>query len=104
MADLPWRSSEAMGLLEELGIGHKASSRVQQLSGGEAQRVALARALVNQPQVVLADEPTASLDDANCDRVVDLLLKSAQTHGATLIVATHDQRVKDHFSHTYTLS
>ncbi|HAA17624.1 MAG TPA: ABC transporter ATP-binding protein [Cytophagales bacterium] len=103
MADLPWDSAFAKGLLDELGVADKATRRIHQLSGGEAQRVALARALVNRPQVILADEPTASLDDVNCDRVVNLLLNTAQTHHATLIMATHDQRVKEHFSTTYTL-
>ena len=99
----PWEEAFAEHLLENLGLVDKAHKGVQQLSGGEAQRVALARALINRPQVVLADEPTASLDDAHCAQVVDLLLRTAQDHEATLIMATHDHRVKDHFSHTYTL-
>jgi len=65
-----------------------------QLSGGQAQRVALARAVLLQPQVILADEPTASLDDAAAADAVQLLLTTAKRLGATLVMATHDARVE----------
>lgn len=78
--------------LDALGVGGLASRRPAQLSGGQAQRVALARALLRRPAVVLADEPTASLDDAACGAVLALLREHTQAHGATLVVATHDAR------------
>ena len=67
-----------------------------QLSGGQAQRVAMARAVLLQPEVILADEPTASLDDEACHAAVSLLSDTAQRLKATLVIATHDSRVKKH--------
>ena len=61
-------------------------------------RVGIARALMNEPEVILADEPTASLDDTNCRKVVALLQEQSQSIGASLIVVTHDQRLKDEFT------
>jgi putative ABC transport system ATP-binding protein len=78
--------------LEALGVGGLSKRRPAQLSGGQAQRVALARALLRRPVLVLADEPTASLDDAACAAVLSLLREHTQAHGATLVVATHDAR------------
>jgi ABC-type lipoprotein export system ATPase subunit len=68
------------------------------LSEGEAQRVSIARALVNNPKLILADEPTSSLDDAHASAVVELLKSQAEKIGAALVIVTHDQRVKAHFS------
>ncbi|MBL7874581.1 MAG: ATP-binding cassette domain-containing protein [Cyclobacteriaceae bacterium] len=82
-------------VLNELGIVDKKHSRIQDLSLGQAQRVAIARAVLNKPAVILADEPTSALDDRNCDRVSNLLLTVANQNKATLIIATHDQRLKD---------
>ena len=79
--------------LQALGVADLAPRKPGQLSGGQAQRVALARAVLLQPLVILADEPTASLDDAAAADAVGLLLSTAQTHGATLVIATHDARV-----------
>jgi putative ABC transport system ATP-binding protein len=84
-------------LLDGLGVAHAERRRPHQLSQGERQRVAIARALVNAPRLVLADEPTSALDDYNCGQVLDLLFKQAETHGATLVVATHDARVTGRF-------
>lgn len=83
--------------LEALGVSDKGERRPAQLSQGERQRVAVARAVVNRPKIVLADEPTASLDDAAASRAVELLATQAERHGATLVVATHDSRVKPFF-------
>ena len=83
--------------LAALGVGDKAARRASELSGGEQQRVAIARAVVNRPKLLLADEPTANLDDAAAAKVVDLLAEQAARHGATLVVATHDARVKGKF-------
>ncbi len=85
-------------LARELGIFDKLDKFPRQLSQGEAQRAAIARALVNQPALLLADEPTSALDDTSCNAAIGLLLLHAQTHNATLIVATHDARIKPHFS------
>ncbi len=84
-------------LLDELSLGHKLHSKVNALSVGEQQRVAIARALVNKPAVILADEPTSALDDDNSERVVALLEKQAKAVGATLVIVTHDTRLKSHF-------
>ncbi|MCL6259498.1 ATP-binding cassette domain-containing protein [Aquiflexum sp. TKW24L] len=85
-------------LLKELGIWDKRKARISTLSEGEAQRVSIARALVNRPKLILADEPTASLDDENAAAVVRLLQVQAKKYNAALIIVTHDQRVKDHIS------
>jgi putative ABC transport system ATP-binding protein len=85
-------------VLGGLGIVDKAGSSPAKLSVGEAQRVAIARAVLNKPALVLADEPTSALDDASCDAVLDLLTAQAEQHGATLIIATHDNRVKNRFT------
>ena len=79
--------------LERLGVADLMARKPSQLSGGQAQRVALARAVLREPAVILADEPTASLDDASAHDALDLLLQTASTLQATLVIATHDQRV-----------
>ncbi|WP_342450719.1 ABC transporter ATP-binding protein [Lunatimonas salinarum] len=84
--------------LKELGILDKKRAKITTLSEGEAQRVSIARALANEPRVILADEPTASLDDTNAEIVIRLLKAQAKRLGAALIVVTHDQRVKNHVS------
>lgn len=83
-------------LLTELGLGEKAKSSIMTLSEGEAQRVSIARALANSPKLILADEPTSSLDDENTEKVIQLLKTQAAKIGAALIIVTHDQRVKAH--------
>lgn len=89
---------EVLALLE---LDHKAHHYPSKLSRGQMQRAAIARAVVNHPAILVADEPTASLDDRNTERVLDLLLAQATQHGATLIIATHDKRVKTRFDNTY---
>ncbi len=80
--------------LTVLDLTELAGRRPYQLSGGQAQRVALARAVLLQPRVLLVDEPTASLDDAACHAALALLTQAAQASGATLVIATHDARVR----------
>lgn len=92
-SDLP----RATGLLEMLSLKERAKDKPHQLSQGQAQRVAIARAVMNRPKLLLADEPTSNLDDANCMQALDLLQNQARECGATLIVATHDQRAKQRF-------
>ncbi len=89
------KGEDSASLLKQLQIGDKANSSVKTLSEGEAQRVSIARALMNKPKVILADEPTSSLDDENAQIVIDLLKSQAERIGASLIVVTHDQRVKE---------
>lgn len=79
--------------LSALGVAELAQRKPSQLSGGQAQRVALARAVLLKPRVILADEPTASLDDDAAAEAVALLLSTARRQGATLVIATHDARV-----------
>jgi putative ABC transport system ATP-binding protein len=79
--------------LAALGVADLAQRKPAQLSGGQAQRVALARAVLLQPRVILADEPTASLDDEAAASAVALLVQTASEQGATLVIATHDGRV-----------
>lgn len=95
--------SAALTLLDELGIAEKAQKNTNQLSGGERQRLAIARALAAKPKIVLADEPTSSLDDENAELVYELLHQEALKNGATLIVVTHDQRLKSKFENIVAL-
>src|SRR5271163_4257233 len=80
-------------LLEQLGMEARASHRPNQLSGGEQQRVAIARALMNGPKVIFCDEPTGNLDSKSGQVVMDTLLGLNQTHGVTVVIVTHDEKV-----------
>lgn len=80
----------AKGLLERVGLRDRMEHKPYELSGGEQQRVAIARALVNEPDVILADEPTGNLDSHTGQSIVDLLCEIQQERNATLIIATHD--------------
>lgn len=97
LAGTPQDRVKVKGLLERLNLGHKLRAKPQNLSLGEQQRVAIARALVNDPVLILADEPTSSLDDDNCREVVNLLLEQSQAYNATLLIVTHDNRLKELF-------
>lgn len=90
-------------LLSDLGIESKLNSKVNALSVGEKQRVSIARALVNSPALILADEPTSALDDENCNAVIKLVREQAQSHNSTLLIVTHDNRLKDQFDKRITL-
>jgi putative ABC transport system ATP-binding protein len=90
----PTDKAQILRSLEALGVADLAQRRPHALSGGQAQRVALARSVLMQPRVILADEPTASLDDAAARDAVTLLAQAAQRCQATLVVATHDARVQ----------
>lgn len=89
---------DAATLLVNLGLQGRLHARPEQLSVGEQQRVAIARAIVNKPSLLLADEPTSSLDDSNAGRAVDLLFEAARMTGALLVVATHDARIQQRFA------
>lgn len=88
--------ADANALLEQLGVAHRASAKPAELSQGEAQRAAIARALIARPSLLIADEPTSALDDANTENVVRLLKDAAAAQGSTLLIATHDARLKAH--------
>ncbi|WP_266368620.1 ABC transporter ATP-binding protein [Tellurirhabdus rosea] len=98
LAGQPQNPARARQLAEQLGFADRLPKRPHQLSQGEQQRVSIARAVMNSPNLILADEPTSALDDENCARVVDLLRQQSSQVGASLIVVTHDQRLKDAFS------
>lgn len=95
LAGVPINRQHAREVLTELGLDGKNKSSVKEISQGQAQRVAIARAVMNKPSIILADEPTSALDDKSCERVIGLLLDVATRNNATLVVATHDQRLKD---------
>jgi putative ABC transport system ATP-binding protein len=103
LARLPQDDARIAETLTALGVADKAARRPAELSQGERQRVAIGRAVVNRPKLLLADEPTANLDDAAAARAVHLLLSQAEQYRATLVVATHDARVKSHFVNTLQL-
>jgi putative ABC transport system ATP-binding protein len=90
-------------ILKNLNILDKSDKKTNQLSQGEKQRASIALAIVNSPKLILADEPTSSLDDINCDNVIKLLKKQATDFGAQLIVITHDSRLKKHFKNSIEL-
>jgi len=87
----------AAELLRSVGLGDKAHTKPARLSHGERQRVAVCRAMLNRPGLILADEPTGNLDQANKQNVVDLLIKQARDNGSTLMMVTHDHSLLDSF-------
>ncbi|MFD2906938.1 ABC transporter ATP-binding protein [Sphingobacterium anhuiense] len=96
--------NEVLSVLDKLQLSDKAHAYPQELSRGQLQRAAIARAVINKPLLLIADEPTASLDDQNTTRVLTLLMEIADQQGATLLIATHDKRIKNNFSNTYDLN
>ena len=97
-------ASRVREVLASLDLSDKAGARPHELSHGQAQRVAVARAVVNRPKLLLADEPTSNLDDKRCLQVLDLLQAQARACGATLVIATHDQRIRSRVPNHYELS
>lgn len=87
--------SRALSLMDRLAIARNANKKTTAMSIGEQQRLAIARALINNPAVILADEPSSALDDQNCRQMIDLLLEVATEGKANLIVVTHDGRIKN---------
>lgn len=103
-AGLPTDLDRVNEVLTSLGIADKKKAYPNELSQGQLQRVSIARAVINKPELLIADEPTSSLDDKNAAAVLELLLQQSGINQATLVVATHDKRVKDAFTNTYELS
>ena len=89
----PGRAARARELLEMVGLGHRAGSRLVQLSGGEQQRVAIAIGLANSPKVLLADEPTGEVDTAVAMRLLDVFHEARTAYGVTVVIVTHDRRL-----------
>lgn len=104
LAGLPQRPERVAAVLESLGLLGKAGAYPHALSYGQQQRVAIARAVVNEPALLLADEPTSALDDVRSEQVLDLLIGQAERAGATLVVATHDARVKRRLDRHFALA
>lgn len=103
IAGLPQKPERITSLLETLGIRDLADRPATSLSQGQAQRVAIARALINTPELIIADEPTSSLDDDACSQTMSLLHTLAREAGAVLIVSSHDARITLFFDKTITL-
>lgn len=103
-AKLPADLNRVDEVLTSLGIADKKSAYPNELSQGQLQRVSIARAVINKPTLLIADEPTSSLDDQNATAVLQLLMQQSNLNQATLVVATHDKRVKDAFTNTYSLT
>jgi len=98
------RAERARALLNAVGLGNRADHRPGELSGGERQRVAVARALIQQPSLLLCDEPTGNLDRAAADSVADLLVSIQQQHPMMLVVVTHSPALAARFARRYELS
>ena len=90
------RRERAMRFLDELGLGELAEKRPGQMSGGQQQRVAIARAIASEPEIVLADEPTANLDSKTAEDLLQLMLRMNRERGVTFLFSTHDPRVMAH--------
>jgi putative ABC transport system ATP-binding protein len=95
------RRARAEALLGTVGLKDKAFKRPEELSGGEQQRVAVCLALVNDPPLILADEPTGNLDSNNARVIAGMLIDLAKTRGKTVIMASHDPQVVQHFQRVY---
>lgn len=102
--DIMRRTERAWELLGQVGLTERAHSMPHLLSGGEQQRVAIARALARKPRVVLADEPTGSLDEATGEKILELLLNLVRAEGVALIMVTHDRAVASRADRVLTLS
>jgi len=103
LAGVPEEDRRVREVLTSLDVDGKAHAYPHELSFGQAQRVAVARAVVNRPQLLLADEPTSNLDDERCAQAYGLLESQARACGATLVIATHDQRIKARMANQYEL-
>jgi lipoprotein-releasing system ATP-binding protein len=88
----------AKAALQRLNLGDKLHVKPAQLSVGEQQRAAIARAMMNNPAIILADEPTSALDDKNANEVIEMLEEQARSNGSSLVIVTHDKRLKDRFT------
>ena len=92
------RNDRVMELLTRVGLNHRLEHLPNEMSGGERQRVAIARGVINNPKVIFADEPTSALDDSNTEIVMKMIFDYVKKNNSTLVVCTHDDRVKKFFS------
>lgn len=97
------QTPKAKELLQKLDISEQSNKLPSQLSIGQLQRVSIARALMNEPKVLLADEPTSSLDDKNANAVIELLSNLSKEYKAALVIVTHDSRIKEKFHNQITM-
>ena len=88
-------------IINDIGLTDRANYTTNLLSGGEAQRVAIARALINNPSIILADEPTGNLDKKNTDNIIDILIRLCKENNSTLIMVTHDNNLLTYFDNVY---
>ena len=103
LAGIKLNKSRVIDLLASLGLENKKRNFPEELSQGQLQRVSIARALVNNPSLLIADEPTSSLDDENAENVISILTEQAKENHASLVIATHDKRVRNRISKEYLL-
>jgi lipoprotein-releasing system ATP-binding protein len=96
--------NKAIKILKKLGLSNRLDHYPHQLSGGERQRVAIGRALINEPQIILADEPTGNLDRSNAKVVFDLFINLAKEYGSTIVLVTHDPELARKMKKIYHLS
>ena len=96
-------NGKAIKALTDLGIAEQASKKVENMSGGQRQRVAIARAMVNNPPIILADEPTGNLDSTTAAEIMDIF-KKLNSRGKTVVVVTHDEAVASYCSRQIVLS
>ncbi|WP_347275801.1 ABC transporter ATP-binding protein [Candidatus Kuenenia sp.] len=96
------RFERAKTLLEMMDLGDRATHTPEELSGGQQQRVAIARALINNPEIIIADEPTSNIDEETCVKLLSMLTE-LKNRGATIVVATHDPRFKEIADETFTM-
>jgi lipoprotein-releasing system ATP-binding protein len=94
---------KASALLERVGLGHRQKHQPSQLSGGERQRVAIARAMINQPSIIMADEPTGNLDKESSDEILALIKNINETDKTSFVIVTHDQMLANKMDRTLTL-
>jgi len=98
-----YEDNNIFNLLDDIGLGDKLYCMPYDLSQGEQQRAAIALAVIKNPELILADEPTSSLDDDNCQKTISLLKKQADKNKSKLIIITHDNRIKNQFNNSITL-
>lgn len=91
------QKEDVLFFLEKVGLEQKVNAKISSLSEGEKQRISIVRGLLNSPKIILADEPTSALDDRSCKKVIDLMIELANEVDATLLIVTHDKRLKDQF-------